>query len=148
MELTATTNAISPLFNWTLNSELLQDSLSSIIALDNGFYSVTVSDQSQNCYGSDTISVFNVNISDLSLIDFNIYPNPVNDILNLSLNINLSDFELEIVNTLGEVLFSDRIVSNNFNNYILNVSEFSDGFYFLKIKSGSQARVISWIKSK
>ena len=34
----------------------------------------------------------------------------MNDILNLSLNINLSDFELEIVNTLGEVLFSDKLL--------------------------------------
>ena len=78
--------------------------------------------------------------SDDNLVDnleMNIFPNPTNDKLNLSFNLNTSqDYGWLIYNELGAIVSQSRI-NNNYSslNIIeeINVSELKAGLYFISL---------------
>ena len=62
--------------------------------------------------------------------DFQIFPNPTNKTLNVNIQ-NLSpDAHLYITNYLGEIIF-EQALQNMLNT--IDVADFSDGIYFIKI---------------
>lgn len=74
------------------------------------------------------------NINDLSEHNIQIFPNPTNSILTITFpHQYMNDFNLiEIYNTLGELVYSQKI--NSLQNQItINLSDLSEGIYFLEI---------------
>lgn len=74
------------------------------------------------------------NINDLSENNIQIFPNPTNSILTITFpHQYVNDFNLiEIYNTLGELVYSQKI--NSLQNQItINLSDLSEGIYFLEI---------------
>jgi Secretion system C-terminal sorting domain/Beta-propeller repeat len=68
--------------------------------------------------------------------NFNIYPNPSNEILNIKLDAsNESHRLLVITDVLGQVVLSKTITENNTQ---LNISDFTKGIYFITVKSGDK----------
>lgn len=68
---------------------------------------------------------------------FNIYPNPTNDILNIEAKgFSNNDFKIIMSNTLGQTLFEKefKAVGNSFTTQI-DLKEFSSGIYLLNILS-------------
>ena len=65
-----------------------------------------------------------------------IYPSVVKENLNIDFNTNLGSTELFIVNSLGQVLKSQKL-SNTEGGYSLNVSDIPNGFYLINIVSKS-----------
>ncbi|MRX69884.1 conserved repeat domain-containing protein/Por secretion system C-terminal sorting domain-containing protein [Flavobacterium resistens] len=63
---------------------------------------------------------------------FNIYPNPVKDRLNISLQNNVEIKSIEIYDVLGQLIIA---VPNAINVSNIDVSKLKTGNYFLKIKS-------------
>ncbi|MBQ7490268.1 MAG: T9SS type A sorting domain-containing protein [Bacteroidales bacterium] len=63
--------------------------------------------------------------------DFNIWPNPASDILNVELH-NSGDTRVMIINMLGEVVGTWDIASSN---GAINISELTSGVYFVRISS-------------
>ena len=63
--------------------------------------------------------------------DFNIWPNPASDILNVELH-NSGDTRVMIINMLGEVVGTWDIASSNGT---LTISELTSGVYFVRISS-------------
>ena len=63
--------------------------------------------------------------------DFNIWPNPASDILNVELH-NSGDTRVMIINMLGEVVGTWDIASSNGT---INISELTSGVYFVRISS-------------
>ena len=61
---------------------------------------------------------------------FTIYPNPVNNILNVSCT-DFFNAEIEIRNTLGELLFSENLKKENTK---IDLSSFTSGIYFISIR--------------
>ncbi len=74
------------------------------------------------CNGITAISELN----ELSNTIF-IYPNPANTEININLPSN-NNFEIEIINTLGESILNTQ------NKHTIDVSQFSNGIYFIKVK--------------
>jgi len=70
-----------------------------------------------------------------------IYPNPVNDILNISFELEISS--VAIYNLLGQEVFSKSI---NTNETTIDVSNLSAGTYLLRVKSNDTVETIKVIK--
>lgn len=74
------------------------------------------------------------NINDFSEHNIQIFPNPTNSILTITFPLQyMNDFNLiEIYNTLGELVYSQKIHSLQ-NQITINLSDLSEGIYFLEI---------------
>ncbi len=69
---------------------------------------------------------------DLNKLDeINIYPNPVNKILNIDVPLEFIDGELVLFNMLGQELYKKNI-SNKLTE--INLSNFENGSYFIFLK--------------
>jgi hypothetical protein len=79
--------------------------------------------------------------NDFSKEDFSIYPNPVNDILNISSQSDISF--VEIFNVLGQSVFNQ---TSNQNNVSIDVSSLSNATYFVKIYSGESYKIQKIVK--
>ncbi len=71
----------------------------------------------------------------LPYLNFNIYPNPVDDILNVEMDVE-EDGTLQIVNILGEVVLTQTITPQN-KIIQINISALPSGTYIIKINAGN-----------
>jgi hypothetical protein len=69
-----------------------------------------------------------VGIEEASALEVNLFPNPATDILNITSSETIS--EIEIVNTLGQVV---KRIEVNSDNAVCNVEELPNGFYVVRI---------------
>ena len=85
-------------------------------------------------------STLSINDNNLALSDLKIYPNPVNDYLNIESKDEIST--VSIYNLSGEL-----ISVNKAPNKLLNVASLSSGFYILKVISEQGIRQLKFIKN-
>jgi hypothetical protein len=79
--------------------------------------------------------------NDFDIIDTVIYPNPSNAIFNIEIDVNAS---IELYDAIGKRLKSDKITMGT---TALNLSNYSDGVYFLKITNQmNQTKTVRLIK--
>ncbi|MBQ5424071.1 MAG: T9SS type A sorting domain-containing protein, partial [Bacteroidales bacterium] len=71
-------------------------------------------------------------INETSALEIALYPNPANDILNITSSETIS--EIEIVNTLGQVV---KRIEVNADNAVCNVEELTSGVYMVRIRTAS-----------
>jgi len=124
-------------YSWSSNtgfSSTLQNPGPSPTA--NTTYTVIVTDNNTGC--SDTAFV-SVNISTSEIFEnnsskplFEIYPNPAQKIINLSIPLSVRIFETRIFDMYG------KLVSENFSSNVLDLSALSNGIYILKISVEGQ----------
>ena len=74
---------------------------------------------------------------------FNIFPNPASD--NLSIEANEEITEVNIYNILGVNVYNEQCTMNNLQLDI-NISDFNNGVYFVKVKTGNGETVKRFIK--
>ncbi|HRX69278.1 MAG TPA: T9SS type A sorting domain-containing protein, partial [Tenuifilaceae bacterium] len=87
-------------------------------------------------------------IEPLCNFNMNIYPNPVNDILNIQL-ISISDNEInfEVFDIKGRKVLSRKFDKDSLNRLIqINVSDFSSGVYLIQLRSDKFTETIRFIK--
>ncbi len=85
-------------------------------------------DSTEGALTIDITSATVLGIEDLQLSEnFKFYPNPANNILNVSAKSNIEN--LQIVSMLGQVV---RTAQPNTQNYSLDISDLSTGIYFIK----------------
>ena len=88
------------------------------------------------------------NINDfLSEIDIELFPNPSSDFLNISYSLtSTSAFKIELFNMIGQRAIEPINILNSSSNgtYKLNVSELSNGTYFMKYSSDDISKVIKF----
>ncbi|UZO82304.1 T9SS type A sorting domain-containing protein [Aquimarina sp. ERC-38] len=76
-----------------------------------------------------------LSIAKISDFDFNIYPNPTNDVVFIDLNTKSdSDSEISIATINGQTIYQGNI-SNTTKS--IDVSGFTSGFYMINIKNGN-----------
>ena len=65
---------------------------------------------------------------------FTLTPNPANDIVTISYNLPLeaSAGMLELTDAIGNVVFTDKITSNN-RQYLLETTNYTSGIYYVKV---------------
>jgi len=69
-------------------------------------------------------------VSDISLADINIYPNPVNDVLYIENNEHIKIDKITVSDILGKVILIEK---NSFNQ--INLSELKSGILLMKIET-------------
>jgi len=72
----------------------------------------------------------------LGTVDFNIFPNPANDFVNIRFNENTENVNIELTNALGQVVYAE-VIDNTYSGESteLNTSNLMPGIYFVKIAS-------------
>ena len=100
-----------------LNRKTFSDSLVSVIKK---YLSIHQTINFLNC---SLTSIEPLNQLDQLLIS----PNPANDYIQISNNNNVTDFEIEIINTLGQTVFKTQ------NQTLLNIEKFERGLYVIKL---------------
>jgi hypothetical protein len=88
-------------------------------------------------------------VENLALTNLNIYPNPATTKANLEFELPKSDkIQIEIIDLLGkQVHFEDKgSLPAGVYNFPLNLDHFSQGIYFLTIRSDDQIKSIKFIK--
>lgn len=124
-------------YQWYLNGTIINGATSQSYApLQNGNYTVVISD-SNSCEATSTPYSYNSAGIEEGVIssDISIYPNPVGDEFTV-LFLKITTGEIEIVNALGEMVYSD--VLNN-KQKTINCKSFPAGIYFLKISANEKS---------
>ena len=88
--------------------------------------------------GCDSIVTLHLNVVtgiSESEMHINIFPNPANDILNITSSEQIS--EIEIVNALGQVV---KRMEVNADNVVCNVADLTSGVYVVRIRALRQAQ--------
>lgn len=75
---------------------------------------------------SDTLSLYFVDN-----IDFNLFPNPANNNLTVSMK-SRGKYHLRIIDLLGKIIFKDTFLNNEYN---LNIHDLTKGVYYIQLKS-------------
>ncbi len=103
------------------------DTTQTLTILNEGTYSVTVTD-ANGCIGTDSMVVaFYTGTNRLNIPTINIYPNPTNGILNIQTP-SINKFEKAlIINSLGQI-----VQSNYITNTQLDVQALNSGVYFVQ----------------
>lgn len=91
----------------------------------------------QSCYVNIVLGV-----DQLKFYDFKIYPNPFVDKIHIE-NIGLQEYELIVLNSLGQTISQTQI---NSENSIIDVADLKVGIYFLRIDNGVNPMTMKIIK--
>ena len=96
-------------------------------------------------FGTVTVTS-TASVGELNLFEFNIYPIPASNVINLFFdNITNNQISIEVYDMLGRL--NQSIISNVVNGKTsLDISELSRGIYIAKITSGSTVSVKRFIK--
>lgn len=101
-----------------------------------------------NGYGNN-LYVDNINIMQATAVNeplaasfsVNVYPNPVNDLATVNVNLTeATDVQLSVTNAVGQVLYSQKVNSTvaGLNKLNLDFSAFSNGLYFVNVTANNQ----------
>jgi Secretion system C-terminal sorting domain len=114
----------------------------SFTATTNGNYAVITT--LNGC--SDTsacVAVTNVGLKNLQIIEAKIYPNPVQDELFIDID-RISTFDYSIVNTVGEIIASNKIV--NQKDCKIDTKNWANGIYFISITIDQAKKTYRFVK--
>lgn len=140
-----TTNATDYFWNFGDNATSQDVNPSRRFATD-GTYTVTLI-ASNNCFSDTAVKEFTVDrenstsVGDIekNILEFNLYPNPAQDVLNLHLNLSESKtITIEILDLGGRVLKVENLGNlSGQTTEIMNISGFTSGIYLLRVKEGT-----------
>jgi hypothetical protein len=79
--------------------------------------------------------------------NFIVFPNPANNVLNLSLTTTKEDnYNFAIYNQLGAEISNGNLDFNAKRTHALNIENLSAGVYFIQVKNGKSSQTIKFIK--
>ena len=119
------------------------DTTQNIDSLEQGLYSVTVTDVN-GCSVSGQTEVTTIGIYEISLNNFQLFPNPFSEITTLQFDETSANATLDILDLSGKLLRSENISGKK--QVVIERNQLSSGTYFLRItekdKSPSFAKLI------
>ncbi|MBT29263.1 MAG: hypothetical protein CMO01_06335 [Thalassobius sp.] len=78
---------------------------------------------------------------ELNNLNVSVYPNPTSDILKVSLDTNTDEYgEIILMDSFGKVVYSEDVTSFD-SETIINVTNFTKGFYLLNVQIGGVKNV-------
>jgi hypothetical protein len=88
-----------------------------------------------------------LSIQSISSSGFSIYPNPVNEIINIKFDSPANTkCSIDVINTLGQVVCSKEIFTNNEGLITLDLPVLSRGTYFMVVKNSMRLYSVKFIK--
>ena len=72
--------------------------------------------------------------------DFNLYPNPTDDAVNVSVDlVEGATYFITVINLSGRVIYTRNLTSQEFDNSTINIntSSFESGIYFVNVTEGA-----------
>lgn len=113
-----------------------------------GAYTVTVTD----IFGCESIATTDVttNTTELEKIQsIKLFPNPTADMATLEMSFSKSvDVQVQVINMIGQILFETSISNTTAQELELDLQDYSDGMYFVRIKVDDQTTVKKLMKSQ
>src|SRR5205085_1472167 len=107
--------------------------------------------QFSNAYGCSTYDSSSILVDDCLGLNYlwdeygvSIFPNPADDNLSILLrDTNSSISEISIRNETGQLLFKEGTIAfaNNSNYFKINISQYADGIYFVRLTKGTTTLV-------
>ena len=82
-----------------------------------------------------------VGINELELRNISIYPNPATDMLYV--NLPSTNYSVEVINLMGEVVLKSE---NKSNTTFIEINNLKSGVYFLTISSEGQQKQMKFVK--
>jgi hypothetical protein len=126
---------------WTPSTGLSNDSIPDPVASPDATTTYTVTGKNAHCAGNPVTVTVNVSVCDgiLSIAQSiaNIFPNPVNDVLNISIfSDEFSKAELAVFAIDGKVALANELtLVSGINSITVNTARLPSGLYYLRIKS-------------
>ena len=116
----------------TLNCGVCQNWFSYYLVDD-----VCVSTDSTLCNGGVDLLPCNVSVEENNIEDqISIYPNPADNIINITKEQNVKDLNVSIYNSIGQILYNEKNISSN--NKQIDIGNYNSGLLFIKIESDNQ----------
>ncbi|MGI6719242.1 MAG: C10 family peptidase [Bacteroidales bacterium] len=78
-----------------------------------------------------------IGINDYNTINFDIYPNPAKDIINVISDNIYNHIKVEVLDIAGNILYTSNYKHKETLNTPINISHYSDGIYFVRITTDS-----------
>lgn len=117
-------------FSFSLNGGTPQSD-SMFVYLNPGTYYVEITDSCGTITGdSVTVTMFNTVEEWEMMNEFSIQPNPAGETVVFLFGNNVYTKKVEVLNTIGEIIFSETTLSNQITK---NISTLSGGIYFVKV---------------
>ena len=77
-----------------------------------------------------------------SINDFNVYPVPARDVINVNYNLeSATNTSIEIINLLGKVVYREEMghVNSGNQNKSISISDLADGIYLMRVNSANSS---------
>jgi hypothetical protein len=74
-------------------------------------------------------------IQDELLSTFNLYPNPNQGQINLTLPQEIVEFNVEVINMMGQNVYAEEVKLYDSNKHSFNLHNVNSGVYFVKIST-------------
>jgi len=121
------------------NTVITTETSNTFTPTSNGNYAVLI--PGSNCADtSDCVLIDFIGLNDINDGDFKLYPNPTNDIFYIQSNTE-SQLDVSIINLQGKIVYHKNVIPNS----PIDVSLFSQGVYFIQIKTNSSYKTIKLI---
>ncbi len=136
--LTASTAATS--YTWTDGTTTANTATTTVTPSVGTTYTLTVNDG--NCSATTTIFIdaqicSGINNAQASTTGINVYPNPTNSILNITISSELSgSASIEVYDAVGKLVIKESLSSETTT---INTSKLTDGIYVFKVINNNQA---------
>lgn len=115
----------------------------SYLALASGDYAVIITEG--DCSDtSECVTLSDVGYIDLSNVNISLYPNPTEGTFTIELADFSSAVKIEILNTLGKVVYTNMLTSPK---TMLDINEFADGIYLVRLTNGEKTNLIKLSKN-
>jgi len=129
--------------NWetfnTDNSMLPSNHINSILVEENGTKWVGTDKGLISFKGSTLSALYEQN----SGVQFNLFPNPANDFINLKVPLDFAGSTIEVFNIQGKVMKTVRMINND---YKMDTSDLASGMYFIRLQNNNGMAIKKFIK--
>ena len=134
IDLTVTGGTMPYSFSWTNGAPAVEDPT----GLAGGLYDVTVTD-ANGCIMTGTYIVNSqVGINELSELQFALFPNPNTGTFEIVVDPSVGTSNVEILNSLGQVIYTKEIVSSN---HTVELPSVEAGIYFVRLYNSDASNV-------
>ncbi len=121
---------------------------SNATGLCQGVYTVCVTD-ANGCTACTNVTInCVVGLNDEPLeADVNLFPNPANDEISISLDQELSDVSIVVYNVVGERISAHKFSFINGKKFRMDIRSLSEGIYFVELRKGNMTIKKKFVKN-